>query len=59
MKHRDKLINRGKFDYSSNLSAKEKEEALKEAEEFKLSRCIELDEIFPSGSKKKRRQKKY
>ena len=59
MKYRDKLINRGKFDYSSNLSAKEKEEALKEAEEFKLSRCIELDELFPSGSKKKRRQKKY
>jgi len=54
-KYRDKLINRAK--YEMNVPEDEKERALKEANEFVLTRCIELDQLFPSHANKRKKRK--
>ena len=55
-KYQDKLFNRAKYD--TNVPEEQRENSLEEAKSYKLSRCIELDELFPpTNTKKKNRSR--
>lgn len=51
-RYQDKLFNKAKYDTS--VPEDQKDSILEEANTFKLSRCIELDELFPPSNKKKK-----